>query len=148
MLVRKEWTFMTNSESLHKILIMRCSHHTKHAWPKETHADIYPVKICRRAVQRILKMERWKLVQHVLQQATVTQALTAETEDSIECDEAILSALPASERRNLELSIRMLHHNCGHPPNHVLVRIFRCKRRQGECAGCRQIIRMQCLRRG
>ena len=25
MLVRKEWTFMTNSESLHKILNMRCA---------------------------------------------------------------------------------------------------------------------------
>ena len=31
MLVRKEWTFMTNSENLQKILNMRCSHHTKHA---------------------------------------------------------------------------------------------------------------------
>ena len=37
-LVRKEWTFMTNSESLHKILNMRCSH-TKRAWSKETHSD-------------------------------------------------------------------------------------------------------------
>ena len=27
--------------------------------PKETRADIYPMKLCRRAVQQILKMERW-----------------------------------------------------------------------------------------
>ena len=39
MLVRKEWTFMTNSESLHKNLNMRCSHDTKTAWRKETHPD-------------------------------------------------------------------------------------------------------------
>ena len=45
--VRKEWTFMTNSEGIHKILNMRCSHHTKHAWSKETHSDTYPVKLCR-----------------------------------------------------------------------------------------------------
>ena len=30
---------MTNSESLHKILNVRCSHHTMHAWSKETHSD-------------------------------------------------------------------------------------------------------------
>ena len=36
MLARKEWTFMTNSETLHKTLNLRCSHHTKHAWSKET----------------------------------------------------------------------------------------------------------------
>ena len=40
MLVRKEWTFMTHSECLQKILSMRCSHHTKHAWSKETDSDI------------------------------------------------------------------------------------------------------------
>ena len=77
MLVRKERTLMTNSEIIHKIVNMRCSHHTKHAHPKETHSDIYPVKLCRGAVQQILKMERWNLVQHVLQQATLTQTLTA-----------------------------------------------------------------------
>ena len=127
MLARKEWTFMTNSEALHKILHLRCSHHTMHVWKKETHADNYLVKLCRRAVQHILKMERWKLVQHVLQQATMSQALTAENENSSEHDDAILSALPASERRTLELLIRKLHHNCGHPPNHVLVRMLRWK---------------------
>ena len=47
-LARKEWTFMTNSETLHKILNLRCSHLTKPAWSKETHADNYPVKLCRR----------------------------------------------------------------------------------------------------
>ena len=31
---------MTNSESLYKIPNMRCSHHTKHAWPKETHRHL------------------------------------------------------------------------------------------------------------
>ena len=80
MLARKEWTFMTNSETLHKILNLRCSHHTKHAWSKEIHAYDYPVKIYRRVVQHILKMDRWNLEQHVLQQATMTPALTAETE--------------------------------------------------------------------
>ena len=68
-------------------------------------------------LQQILLMERWNLVQHVLQQATLTQALTAETEHSSERDEPILSALPASERRKLELSIRKLHPNCGFPPS-------------------------------
>ena len=48
MLARKEWTLITNSETLHKILNLRCSHLTKHAWSKETHADNYPVKLCRR----------------------------------------------------------------------------------------------------
>ena len=98
MLVRKEWTLMSNSECLSRTLNMRCSHDTKHAWSKEAHADIYPVKLCRRAVQQILQMERWNLAQHVWQQATLTQSLTAETENSRERDEAILSALPASER--------------------------------------------------
>ena len=127
MLARREWTFMTNSETLDKILNLRCSHRTKHVWTKETHADNYSVKRCRRAVQHILKMERWNLVQNVLQQATMTQALTAENENSSEHDEATLSTLPASERRTLELLIRKLHHNCGHPPNHVLVRMLRWK---------------------
>ena len=74
---------MTNSENLN----MRCSHHTKRAWPQETDATIYPVKLRRRAVQQILKMERWNFVHHVLQQATLTQALTAKTENSMERDE-------------------------------------------------------------
>ena len=72
-------------------------------------------------------MERWNLVHHVLQQATMSQALTAENENSSEHDEAILSALPASERRSLELLIRKLHQNYGHPPNDVLVRMLRWK---------------------
>ena len=105
---------MTNSESLHKILKMRCNHHTKHAWQKETHADIYPVKLCPRKVQQqILKMERWNLAQHVLQQASLTQDLTAETEHPSERDEAILSALPVSETHT-----------------------ERCQR---ECVGCRPV---------
>ena len=83
------------------------------------------MKLCRRAVQQILKMERWNVVQHVWQQASLTQALTAEAENSSERDEAILSAMPSSERRKLELSIRKLLHNCGHPPNHVLARMLR-----------------------
>ena len=66
-MVRKEWTFMTNSESLHRIC--------KHAWPKETHSDIYPVKLYRRAVHQILKMERRNLVQHALQQTALTQSI-------------------------------------------------------------------------
>ena len=57
----------------------------------------------------------------------MTQALTAETENSSERDETILSALSISERRKLELAVRKLHHNCGHPPNHVLVRMLRWK---------------------
>ena len=36
----------------------------------------------------------------------------------------IMSAMPASERRKHEVSIRELHDNCGHPPNHVLVRML------------------------
>ena len=103
LLVRKEWTFMTNSENLHNILNMSCSHHTEHSWSQGLHTDIYPVQWCRRVVQNILKMERWNLIQDVLQQASMTQALTAETENSSERDEAILSALPISERRKLEL---------------------------------------------
>ena len=127
MLARKAWTFMTNSETLHKILNLRCSRHPMHVWMKETHSDNYPVKLCRHAVQHILRMERWNLVQHVLRQATMTQALTAESENSIEHDEAILSASPASETRTLELLIRKLHQNCAHPPNRVLVRMLRWK---------------------
>ena len=57
----------------------------------------------------------------------MTQALTAENVNSSEHDEATLYALSASERRTLELLIRKLHHNCGHPPNHVLVRMLRWK---------------------
>ena len=107
---------------------------------RKRHTDIYPVKLCRRAVQQILKMERWNLVmQHVLRQATSTQALTAEAENSSERDEAILSALPASERRKLELSMRKLHRACAN----VAMESF-----QGERAGCRQITPLQCLRRG
>ena len=108
---------MTNSESLHTSLNMRCSHDTRRAWSKET----YPVELCRRVDRQILKMERWNLVQHFMQQATLTQALTSEAENC-ERDDAILSAMPSSERRKPELSIRKLHHNCGHPPDHVLVR--------------------------
>ena len=125
MWARQEWTFMTNSETLHKILNLRCSHHTKHAWSKETHADDYPVKLCRRAVQHTLK--RRNLVQHVLPQVTMTQPPTAETENSSEHDVATLSTLSASERRTLELLIRKLHHNCGHPSNHAFVRLLRWK---------------------
>ena len=72
-------------------------------------------------------MERWNLVKQVVQQATLIHALTAEAKISSERDEAILSAMPSSERRKLELSIRKLHHNCGHLPNHVLVRMLRWK---------------------
>ena len=108
MLVREEWTFMTNSETLHKILNLRCSHHTKHAWSKETHADIYLLKLCRRAVQQTLKIERWDLVQHSLQQATVTEALTAETENASDRDEAILTALPASGIHSSTLVTKLL----------------------------------------
>ena len=57
----------------------------------------------------------------------VDRSLAAEAENSSERDEAILSAMPSSERRKLELSIRKLHHNCGHPPNHLLVRMLRWK---------------------
>ena len=121
MLARKEWTFMTNSETLHKVLNLRCRHHTKHVCTHGTHAD----KLCHRAAQHILKMERWNLVQPALQQATMTQALAAENENSSEHDEAILSALPANERRALELLTRKRHHNCGHPPNHALMRMLR-----------------------
>ena len=147
-LVRKEWTFTTNSESLHKVLKMRCSHHTKHAWSKETHSDKYPVKLSRRAMQRILKMERWNLAQHVLQDATWTQALTAETENSSQRDEAILSALPASERRKFELSTRKLHHNCGHPPNHVLVRMLRWKGAKDNVLAAARLLRCSACEEG
>ena len=73
MLVRKEWTFMTNSENLPKILNLRCSDHQARL-AERNRADIYPVKLYRRAAQQILKIERWNLVQHVLQPATLTQA--------------------------------------------------------------------------
>ena len=90
MLARKEWTFMTNSDTLHKILNLRCSHQTKHAWWNEVHAYDYPVRIYRRVVQLILKMDRWNLEQQVLQQAMMTPASTAETVNSSEHDEATL----------------------------------------------------------
>ena len=83
MLARRERTFMLNSVNLHMIMNLRCSRHTKHAWAKETRADNYPVKFCRRAVKHILKMERWNLVQHVSQQATTTQIMTAATVNSV-----------------------------------------------------------------
>ena len=118
---------MTNSENLHNNLNMSCSHHTKHSWSRGIYTDTYPVQLCRRVVQHIQKMERWNIIQYALQQASMTQALTAEIENSSERDEATLSALPISERRNLELAVRKLHHNCGHPPNHVLVRMLRWK---------------------
>ena len=89
---------MTN-ETLHKILNLRCSHHTKHAWSKETHADNYRVKLRRRAVQHLLKMERWNPGQHDLQQATMTQSSIAEIVNSSEHDETILSNLSARSPR-------------------------------------------------
>ena len=67
LLVRKEWTFMTNNENLHNNLNMSCSHHTKHSWSREIYTDTFPVQLCRRVVQHILKMERWNLIQNVLQ---------------------------------------------------------------------------------
>ena len=106
---------------------MRGSHHTKHAWLKNT---------CRHSSSETLSSlsatnpedgERWNLAQHVLRQAALKQALTAETENSNGRDEAILSALSASQRRKFELSTLELHHNCDHPPSHVLVRVLRWK---------------------
>ena len=139
---------MTNSEGLHKIMNMRCSHHTKHAWSKQTHADIFFVNLRRRPVQQILKMERLNLVQHVLQQATLSQASTADSKNSSKRDEAILSVLPASERRKLELSIRNLHHNLWSSLQSYACANVAMERYQGECAGCSQITPLQCLRRG
>ena len=86
---------MTNSKTFHKILNLRCSSHTKYALSKEVHAYDYHVKIYSRVVQHILKMDRWSLEQHDLQQATMTPALTAETVNSSEHDEATLSILSA-----------------------------------------------------
>ena len=45
--------------------------------------------------------------------------------------------MPASERRKHELSIRKLHHNCGHSPNHVLVRMLRWKGAKENVAAAR-----------
>ena len=92
-------------------------------------------------------MERWNLGQHVLQQTTLTQASTTETENSSERDEVILSALPATERRKLELAIRKLHHNWSSSQSCACANVA-MKRCQGECAGCRQITPLQGLRRG
>ena len=127
---------MTNSESL------------QHAWPKGTHSVTYPVKLGCRAVQQILKMERWILVQHVLQQVTLTQALTAEAENSSERDEAILSAMPSSERRKLELSTRKLQSPLWSSSKSLARANVAMQRCQRERAGCRQITPLQCLRRG
>ena len=60
-LVRKEWTFMTNSES---------SQNFEHALQSSQQARLaerntlshLPCETCCRAVQQILKMERWILV--------------------------------------------------------------------------------------
>ena len=49
--------------------------------------------------------------------------------------------MPSSERRKLELSKRKLHHNCGHPPNHVLVRMFRWKGATGNVLAAARILR-------
>ena len=44
-LARKEWTFMTHNETLHKILKRQSSHHTDHDWLKEIHADDCPMEL-------------------------------------------------------------------------------------------------------
>ena len=62
MLVREEWTFMTDSESSQNP--ERALHSSHQARLAERSTRL--VKLCRRAVQRILKMDRWNLVQHVL----------------------------------------------------------------------------------
>ena len=47
----------------------------------------------------------------------VSQALTSKNDTSVERDEEFLSTSSASERRKLGLSVRKLHHDCGHPPD-------------------------------
>ena len=56
--------------------------------------------------------------------AELSQALTSETETSVDRDEELLSTLSVCEIRKLELSVKKLHHNRGHSPNHVLVRML------------------------
>ena len=132
---------MTNSETLN----LRCIHHTKLAWTRNTLQDTYPAKLCRRIVQQILRMERWSLVQQTLQRATASLASTSETETSVERDQDLLSTVSAIERRKLELSVRKLHHNCGHPPSHVLVRTLRWKGDKAHVfASARQLRRSAC----
>ena len=67
--------------------------------------------------------------------------MTAETERSRDRDEAVLTALPASERRKLELSIRKRHYNCGHFPNHVLVRMLRWKGAKKDVLAAARLLR-------
>ena len=86
------------------------------------------------------------MVFNALQQSTLTQAF-AEAENKSERDEAILSAMPASERRKLELSIRKLHHTCGHPPNHVLVRTLRWKGAEESVLSAARLFRCSACKR-
>ena len=92
---------------------LRCGRHTKHAWSRENTRRRQPLNLFRRAVQLILKME-------LLESCTARLATSSNKRD-----EEIMSALSASERRKPELSIRKAHHNCGHPPDHVLLRMLR-----------------------
>ena len=77
----------------------------------------------------------------------VDASLTAEPEKSSERDEAILSAMPSSERRKLELSIRSFITTASSSQSRVCANVA-MERCQGERVGCRQITPLQCLRRG
>ena len=69
-------------------------------------------KLCRRVVQKVVRMESWSLAQQTLQRAMVSQDLTSETETSVERDEELWSTSSVSEKRKRELSVRKLHHIC------------------------------------
>ena len=104
------------NETLHKTLNLRCSHHTKHAWTRNTTKDTYPAKLCRRTTSHADgKVDSGTA--NSAESDGVSQVLTSKTETSVERDEEFLSTSSASERRKLELSVQKLHHDCGHPPD-------------------------------
>ena len=92
---------MTNSEILHRTLKSLSSHYIKHIWRSEAREEQYPEKLCRRAAQKVLKLDRWKRVQQQLQQAALAHAISVETEQSAEQDEAILASIFDSEKSKL-----------------------------------------------
>ena len=82
---------------MHKNLNLRCSPHTKQAWSRETHEDVY------------LPFESFSLRGATDPEDGTMESCTARlATSSNERDEDILSALSASERRKPELSIRKL----------------------------------------
>ena len=131
-LVKKGWTIMTNSWRLYKALSLRCSHHEKHPVIQgsiTSSTAYYPGPMCRKVVNQILKREDWKDVVNMLELADRTVASEAypaerQQNEQDERDLELIGKLTAKERESLERKLLKLHHNCGHPPNHVLVKML------------------------